>query len=92
VIRIELPKALGVNLDGKSVVELEDSHSTIADAFASLGKRSPGVLDRVMDERGEIRPHVNVFLDGESIRFLDGLDTPVHNGSTIIILAAISGG
>jgi molybdopterin synthase sulfur carrier subunit len=50
------------------------------------------VLDRVVDEQGEVRHHVNVFSNGESIRFLDGLRTAVRDGSTILILTAISGG
>lgn len=45
-----------------------------------------------MDERGEVRRHVNVFVNGESIRFLDGLSTPAPDGSTILVLAAVSGG
>ena len=45
-----------------------------------------------MDERGNVRRHVNVFLDGESIRYLNGLDTPAPDGSAILIITAISGG
>lgn len=92
MIRLELPKALGLYVDGGSVVDLSGDCSTIGAALASFGERAPGVLDRVMDETGEIRTHVNVFLNGESVRFLEGLRTPVPDGSTILILAAISGG
>jgi ThiS family. len=45
-----------------------------------------------MDERGSVRRHVNVFLEGESIRYLQGLETPVPRGSSILIITAISGG
>lgn len=45
-----------------------------------------------MDERGEIRPHVNVFVGDESIRFLRGLATPLADDSTVTIVAAVSGG
>jgi molybdopterin converting factor small subunit len=45
-----------------------------------------------MDERGEVRPHVNVFVDGQSIRFLGGLATPLSEKNTILIVAAVSGG
>ena len=92
MITIELPKALGLTLDGKSIVEIDEPCATIGDALVALGKRSPGVLDRLVDERGDVRMHVNVFRDGESIRFLDGLQTAVPEGSSILILAAISGG
>jgi molybdopterin converting factor small subunit len=92
VITIELPKALGLFVDGKSEVVIDEACATVGDALAALGRRAPGVLDRVVDEQGDVRMHVNVFMDGESIRFLNGLGTEVPGGSTILILAAISGG
>jgi molybdopterin converting factor small subunit len=92
VIRIELPKALNCYVDGKSVLELDKQLRNVGAALVELGRVSPGVLDRVMDEQGSVRQHVNVFLGGENIRFLNGLQTPVPDGSTILILSAISGG
>lgn len=92
MITIELPKALGLSVDGKTKVAIDEPCATVGDALAALGRRSPGVLDRVVDEQGDVRMHVNVFRDGESIRFLDGLRTAVPDGGTILILAAISGG
>lgn len=92
MITIELPKALGLSVDGKTVVEIDEPCATVGNALAALGRRSPGVLDRVVDEQGDVRTHVNVFSNGESIRFLDGLRTVVPDGSMILILAAISGG
>jgi molybdopterin converting factor small subunit len=50
------------------------------------------VLDRVLDERGELRPHVNVFVGDESVRFLGGLAAPLAARSTITIVPAVSGG
>jgi molybdopterin synthase sulfur carrier subunit len=92
VITIELPKALGLSVDGKNEVTIDEPCATVGDALSALGRRAPGVLDRVVDEQGEVRTHVNVFTDGESIRFLDGLKTTVGNDSKILILSAISGG
>jgi molybdopterin synthase sulfur carrier subunit len=92
VITIELPKALGLSVDGKTVVQIDEPCATVGDALAALGRRSPGVLDRLVDEQGNVRHHVNVFSNGESVRFLDGLRTSTCDGSTILILAAISGG
>lgn len=92
MITIELPKALGLSVDGKTVVEIDEPCATVGDALTALGKRSPGVLDRVLDEQGIVRRHVNVFRNGESIQFLDGLETPTADGSAILILSAISGG
>ena len=92
LITIELPKALGLTVDGESTVVIDEACGTVRDALAALGKRSPAVLDRVVDERGDIRPHVNVFTNGENIRFLQGSTTPTPDGTDILILAAISGG
>ena len=92
MITVELPSALGLHVNGKTKVVLDQPCKTVGDALAAIARQSPGVMDRVMDERGNVRRHVNVFVNGESIRFLDGLSTPSPNGSAILILAAISGG
>jgi len=92
VITIELPAALGVRINGKTAVELDEPCATVGDALAALGKRSPGALDRMMNEKGELRQHVNVFVNDENIRFLDGLRSPVPDGGTVFVLGAISGG
>lgn len=92
MITIELPRALGITLESGTAVELEDSAGTVRDALAQLGRHSPGALDRLMNERGELRQHVNIFINDENIRFIDGLDSAVPDGSTVYVLAAISGG
>ena len=92
MITFELPTALQPYAGGDTVVVLDRACATVGDALVALAAEWPGVLDRVVDERGELRPHVNVFVDEESIRFLGGLDAPVAERSTITILPAVSGG
>jgi len=92
LITIELPKALCSYAEAESLVRLDEKCTTVGEALDALGKRSPRALDRIMDERGSVRRHVNVFVNGESIRFLEGLSTPAPAGSTILVLAAVSGG
>ena len=92
MVTVELPRALQPFAQGSPVLRLDTPCRTVADALAVVAARSPGVLDRVMDERGELRQHVNVFVGEESIRFLRGLDTPLADGSTITIVPAVSGG
>jgi molybdopterin synthase sulfur carrier subunit len=92
VITIELPGALQLYARGSSTVTVGERCSTVRDALRALAAEHPGVLDRVMDEQGQVRPHVNVFVDERSIRFAKGLDTPVETGSTIVIVPAVSGG
>ena len=73
-----------VRIDGRAV--------SVGDALSLLWNDYPGIRDRVMTERGELRPHVNVFVDGESIRYAGGLGARVRDGAEIIILPAVSGG
>jgi sulfur-carrier protein len=91
-ITIEIPGALRPYAGGSPEVTLADRCGTVADALGALARRHAGVVDRVMDERGQVRQHVNLFVDGESIRHLDGLRTAVAEGSTIVIVPAVSGG
>jgi len=67
---------------------------TLGQVFAALHARAPGVVERALDEQGGVRPHVNLFVDGESVRLGDGLglQTPVAAGSEVWILPAVSGG
>jgi molybdopterin converting factor small subunit len=62
--------------------------------FERLHACAPGVVERTLDEQGHIRPHVNVFVDGNSIRASSrqGLQTPVASGAEVWILPAVSGG
>ncbi|HEX6532969.1 MAG TPA: MoaD/ThiS family protein [Gemmatimonadaceae bacterium] len=92
MITVELPRALTPYSPTGTVVTLPGPCATVGDALAALAAQAPGVVDRVMDERGAVRQHVNVFVDDASIRFLDGLATPVPDGSHIFIVAAVSGG
>ena len=92
MITVELPNVLCSYTDQNPSLILNEPCETVGDALAALGRKSPGALDRIMDERGEVRRHVNPFVNGENVRFLDGLKTPVPNGATIFVLAAVSGG
>jgi molybdopterin converting factor small subunit len=92
LITVELPNVLCAYTDQNPSMVLDEPCETVGDALAALGRKSPGALDRIMDEQGEVRRHVNLFVNGENVRFLDGLSTAVPNGATIFVLAAVSGG
>jgi molybdopterin converting factor small subunit len=91
-ITIELPAALQPHARGSSAVVIDRPCASVSDVLAALAVRWPGVLDRVMTEQGELRPHVNVFVGEENSRFIGGLDANVPDGSTITILPSVSGG
>jgi molybdopterin synthase sulfur carrier subunit len=60
--------------------------------LAELARRHPQVHVRVCDERGDPRPHINVFVNDDHVRQRDGLDTPLTAGDLVTILPAVSGG
>jgi molybdopterin converting factor small subunit len=77
---------------GRDRIEVGSSPETVADALEALWSVYPGLRDRVANEEGQIREHVNVFVGGENVRYTGGLTTPVPAGSEISILHAVSGG
>ena len=65
---------------------------SLAGAIAALDKTYPGMAARLLDDQGEIRRFVNVFVNGEDVRFLQGLETPLHEGDEVSIVPAVAGG
>jgi len=101
IVTIELPGSLRDLNEGRRVVELGDGAdgakrasdlSTVGDALAALREVRPAVYDRLVTERGEVRAHVNLFVDGEEIRQTGGLDTPLAEDARILVVPAVSGG
>jgi sulfur-carrier protein len=92
VITLELPNVLCSQDGEKPSVVVDGTCRTVGDALSTLSGRLPGAHNRIMDEQGNVRRHVNVFVNGENIRFLDGLSTPVGSNATITVIAAVSGG
>ena len=89
---IEIPSALREFAGGRDEVRLAAAPATVADALALLWAECPALRDRVMNELGAVRPHVNIFVNGENSRFIGGLAAPVGDGTEVIILPAVSGG
>jgi molybdopterin converting factor small subunit len=87
-----IPGALRELAGNRAEVRVEGAPRSIAAALSLLWAECPAVRDRVMTERGEVRPHINVFVDGENIRASGGLDAPVKDDAEIMLLPAISGG
>jgi molybdopterin synthase sulfur carrier subunit len=73
-------------------VRIDRSAGSVSDALSLLWSECPSFRDRVITELGELRPHLNIFVDGENIRWSGGFATPVRDGAEIVILPALSGG
>jgi sulfur-carrier protein len=87
-----IPGPLRELAGNRGEVRVSGNAASVSDALSLLWREVPGVRDRVLTERGEVRQHVNIFVDGESIRDTDGLGTHVRDGAEIYILPAVSGG
>ncbi|MDV2496046.1 MAG: MoaD/ThiS family protein [bacterium] len=72
--------------------EVEVSGSTIKELVDDLERKYPGIKERICDEEGAIRRFVNIYLNDEDIRFLDGDSTVVNEGDDVSIIPAIAGG
>ena len=73
---------------------LDDSMSglTLAQAIDELEGQFPGISDRLLDDGGELRHFVNVYVNGEDVQFLDGLQTAIKGGDEVSIVPAVAGG
>lgn len=91
-VRFWIPGPLQSMTGGRSQVDVDTSGGTLGDALEGLFAAYPGLRDRVLTERRQIRQHVNVFVGKTEARTLDGLATPLASGTYISILPAISGG
>ena len=72
--------------------ELNISASNVSEMIEELEKECPGIKDRICDENGEVRRFINLYVNNEDIRFLDGKDTKLEDGDSVSIIPAIAGG
>jgi len=72
--------------------EVEGSGNSVANVIENLERDHPGFNERLLDEDGSLRRFVNIFVNGEDIRFLNGLETTVSDGDEISIVPAVAGG
>jgi len=89
-VTVRIPTQLRVLSAGNAEVTAEGG--SLATVLESLENAHPGFRERLFDEQGELRRFVNVFVDDEDIRFLDGVDTEVKDGATVSIVPAVAGG
>lgn len=65
---------------------------SLGDVIAALETAHPGLRERLLDDEGSLRKFVNVFVDDDDVRYLDGLDTVVADNITVSIIPAVAGG
>jgi len=88
--KIRIPTPLRKLTNNEELIEV--NAATIGEAIAELQSRYPGIQERLVDENGEVRRFVNIYVNEEDIRFLKNKQTPLKDGDEISIIPAIAGG
>jgi molybdopterin converting factor small subunit len=89
--QIRIPPVLRPEAGGERTVAV-DGAQTVAEALEALVDRYPALRARVLDDGGSVPSFLNVFVEGEDIRLLSGLETNVDPSATILLLPAVAGG
>ena len=88
--KVRIPASLRKLTKDQAVVE--SNGKTVEDVLSDLEKKYPGIKERICDETGQIRRFINIFVNGEDIRFKEGAKTKISGESEISIIPAIAGG
>ena len=89
-ITVMIPTALRSYADGQASIAC--TGATVGAALGSLTDQHPGLANHLRDKAGKLRSFVNVYLDDEDVRYIDGEDTAVPDGATLTIVPSIAGG
>jgi sulfur-carrier protein len=89
-VTVKIPSQLRSVTGGEAEASV-DRAGTVGEVLDGLYERFDGLRDRIAED-GDLRRFVNVYVGGEDIRFLDGLETPVEDGDEVTILPAVAGG
>lgn len=89
-ITVRIPTPLRRLTDGADSVETDSAN--VENAIENLEAQYPGIRERVIDDSGELHRFVNIYVNGEDIRFVDGLKTSIKDGDEVSIVPAVAGG
>jgi sulfur-carrier protein len=89
-VKVLVPTALQQFTKNQST--LECSGNSVTELLDSLEKACPGIKSRICDEQGQLRRFLNVYVNSEDIRFLDGAGTSLKDGDEVSIVPAVAGG
>jgi sulfur-carrier protein len=89
-VTIRVPTTLRTLTAGESEIQVEPG--TVTEVLGALEAAHPGFAERILDDEGDLRRFVNVFVSDEDVRFMDGMNTAVPEGETLSIVPAVAGG
>ena len=90
MIKVRIPTPLRPLTKGQG--EVESAAATIVDMIGSVDATYPGLKNRLCDDKGDLRRFVNIYVNEEDIRFLNGKETSLKDGDEVSIVPAIAGG
>jgi sulfur-carrier protein len=91
-VQVLLPGVLAALVGGEKHLHVEPRGETLADLLDALAAEHPMLARRIRDETGQVRRFVNVYVDGDDVRFEQGLATPVRDGAEVQVLPSVAGG
>ena len=89
-VKVRIPTPLRSATNGRDIVTLKAA--TVGEMIAALDSSYPGIKERLLGDDGDIRHFVNLYVNGEDVRFLAGLQTSLKDGDEISIVPAVAGG
>jgi len=89
-VTVSIPAPLRRITNGIDIATVEGT--TLLETLANLEAMFPGIRERLTDETGDLRQFVNIYINGEDVRFLSGLNTPTNQGDEVSIVPAVAGG
>ena len=91
-VQVLLPGVLADLAGGSKHLDVDPAGPTLADLLDTLNERHPLLGRRIRDETGQVRRFVNVYVDGDDVRFGEGLATEVRDGAEVQVLPSVAGG
>ena len=91
-VQVLLPGVLAALAGGSKHVDVEPAGDTLADLLDALAAEHPMLARRIRDETGRVRRFVNVYVDGDDVRFEGGLQARVRDGAEVQVLPSVAGG
>jgi sulfur-carrier protein len=89
-IEVRVPTVLRKHTNGEKAVTAEGA--SVRELIDDLAGRHPGLREALVDDNGQLRRFVNVYVNDEDVRYLSGIETPLSDGDSVSVLPAVAGG
>jgi len=89
-VSVKLPRPFRRMTQGQTEILLNGS--CVRELLDDLESKHPGIQEKIYDDRNQLRRFINVYVNNEDIRFLEGLDTPISESDKVTVISAIAGG